>query len=60
MTEMLECFKAYDVRGRIPDQLNESHRASYWAGLCRGHSPGYRRGGPRYPLNERGDQSGAD
>ena len=23
MTEMLECFKAYDVRGRIPDQLNE-------------------------------------
>ena len=22
-TDMLECFKAYDVRGRIPDQLNE-------------------------------------
>jgi phosphomannomutase len=23
MTEKLDCFKAYDVRGRIPDQLNE-------------------------------------
>ena len=23
MTEILDCFKAYDVRGRIPDQLNE-------------------------------------
>ena len=23
MTDSLECFKAYDVRGRIPDQLNE-------------------------------------
>ncbi len=28
MTEILDCFKAYDVRGRIPDQLNEdiAHR----------------------------------
>ncbi len=28
MTENLDCFKAYDVRGRIPDQLNEdiAHR----------------------------------
>ena len=40
MTEMLECFKAYDVRGRIPDSVERSHRASYWAGLCRGHCPG--------------------
>ena len=23
MTKSLECFKAYDVRGRVPDQLNE-------------------------------------
>ena len=23
MTDALDCFKAYDVRGRIPDQLNE-------------------------------------
>ena len=23
MTDSLDCFKAYDVRGRIPDQLNE-------------------------------------
>ena len=23
MTEVFDCFKAYDVRGRIPDQLNE-------------------------------------
>ena len=23
MTDVLDCFKAYDVRGRIPDQLNE-------------------------------------
>ena len=23
MSNTLECFKAYDVRGRIPDQLNE-------------------------------------
>ena len=23
MADSLECFKAYDVRGRIPDQLNE-------------------------------------
>ena len=23
MTEVYDCFKAYDVRGRIPDQLNE-------------------------------------
>ena len=23
MTDSLGCFKAYDVRGRIPDQLNE-------------------------------------
>ncbi len=23
MTEALSCFKAYDIRGRIPDQLNE-------------------------------------
>lgn len=23
MTEALSCFKAYDVRGRVPDQLNE-------------------------------------
>ncbi len=23
MTESLDCFKAYDVRGRVPDQLNE-------------------------------------
>src|SRR5690625_5380987 len=23
MTTPLECFKAYDVRGRVPDQLNE-------------------------------------
>ena len=23
MTGALDCFKAYDVRGRIPDQLNE-------------------------------------
>ena len=23
MTDVLHCFKAYDVRGRIPDQLNE-------------------------------------
>ena len=22
MTEELTCFKAYDVRGRVPDQLN--------------------------------------
>jgi len=22
MTEKLSCFKAYDVRGRVPDQLN--------------------------------------
>ena len=28
MTVSLDCFKAYDVRGRIPDQLNEeiAHR----------------------------------
>lgn len=24
MTATLECFKAYDVRGRVPDQLNEA------------------------------------
>ena len=24
MTDSLDCFKAYDVRGRIPDQLNEN------------------------------------
>lgn len=24
MTEQYSCFKAYDVRGRVPDQLNES------------------------------------
>lgn len=24
MTETLSCFKAYDIRGRVPDQLNES------------------------------------
>ena len=24
MTATLECFKAYDVRGRVPDQLNET------------------------------------
>ena len=23
MTDVFDCFKAYDVRGRIPDQLNE-------------------------------------
>ena len=23
MSDSFECFKAYDVRGRIPDQLNE-------------------------------------
>lgn len=23
MTEVLNCFKAYDIRGRLPDQLNE-------------------------------------
>ena len=23
MTESLDCFKAYDVRGRVPDQINE-------------------------------------
>ncbi len=23
MTDKLECFKAYDLRGRVPDQLNE-------------------------------------
>ena len=23
MTKPLKCFKAYDVRGRVPDQLNE-------------------------------------
>ena len=23
MTDVLDCFKAYDVRGRVPDQLNE-------------------------------------
>ncbi|MGB0624928.1 MAG: phosphomannomutase, partial [Luminiphilus sp.] len=23
MADSLDCFKAYDVRGRIPDQLNE-------------------------------------
>ena len=23
MVQELSCFKAYDVRGRIPDQLNE-------------------------------------
>ncbi len=23
MTELLNCFKAYDIRGRLPDQLNE-------------------------------------
>ena len=24
MSEELSCFKAYDVRGRVPDQLNEN------------------------------------
>ena len=24
MTDTFDCFKAYDVRGRIPDQLNET------------------------------------
>ena len=24
MTETFDCFKAYDVRGRVPDQLNET------------------------------------
>ena len=23
MSDKLECFKAYDVRGRVPDQINE-------------------------------------
>lgn len=24
MSESYSCFKAYDVRGRVPDQLNEA------------------------------------
>ena len=29
----LSCFKAYDVRGRIPDQLNEDIAYMVYAGV---------------------------
>ena len=52
MTATLDCFKAYDVRGRVPDQLNETIARRIGQAYAEVIRPRYRRGGPRYPSHQ--------
>ena len=60
MADTFDCFKAYDVRGRIPDQLNETIARQIGQAYAEVIRPRYRGGGPRYPSYQRAHQSSAD
>ncbi len=53
MTEILDCFKAYDVRGRIPDQLNEDIAHRIGRAYAEVIEPWHRGGGARHSAYER-------
>lgn len=38
MSSLLPCFKAYDIRGRVPDVLNEVGWPRGWC-QCYGYKP---------------------
>ena len=48
----LDCFKAYDVRGRVPDELNEEHGGAHRPGLRAAGATRTSGGGPRHPAHQ--------
>ena len=49
----ITCFKAYDLRGRIPNELNDDVAYQVARGYAQFLKPKTHRGGPRHPLEQR-------